>query len=122
MGGTIWDGYRLIEEIAPQEINLAFDIRHATIESGLSWPVLYNAVRERIGAIFVKDFVWEGNRTKHVPLGTGRVGPRFFDMLKADHYGGPISLHIEYLLDKGPESNLSAFHEDLSALRGWLTK
>jgi sugar phosphate isomerase/epimerase len=121
VGGTVWDIFDLMKDIPPEEVALAFDIRHATIEAGLSWPVLYNAVKPRIGAIFVKDFAWDGRRAKHVPLGTGRVDPGFFAMLRRDGYRGLYSLHIEYLLKQSAQTKLRAFEKDLATLQNWLS-
>lgn len=120
VGATLWDMYGLIKDIPKDQIGLAFDIRHATIEAGLSWPVIYDVVKPHIGALFVKDFKWNGRKAKHVPLGTGRVNPKFFEMVKADGFEGPISLHVEYLKTEGTQANIDALRRDLKVLRGWL--
>ena len=121
VGATLWDMQSLIKEIPKEQIGLAFDIRHATIEAGLSWPVIYDVVKPHIGALFVKDFQWEGRKAKHVPLGTGRVNPKFFEMIKQDGFDGPISLHVEYLGKAGTQANIDALRRDLKVLRGWLS-
>ena len=120
VGGVVWDMYGLIKDIPKEQIALAFDIRHATIEAGLSWPTVYNAMRPRIATVYVKDFEWDGRRVKHVPLGTGRVDPKFFKSLKEDGFDGPISLHVEYLGRGTTEENLAALRRDLGVLRKWL--
>ena len=120
IGGTVWDIYSLIKDIPKDQIALAFDIRHATIEAGLSWPTLYNAMRPRIATVYVKDFDWVGRRAEHVPLGKGRVDSEFFKQLLADGFAGPISLHVEYLGDADAQENLAALRRDLGVLRGWL--
>jgi len=120
VGGTVWDIYGLIEDIPKEQIALAFDIHHATIEAGLSWPTVYNAMRPRIATVYVKDFQWAGRRAEHVPLGTGRVDPAFFERLQADNFAGPISLHVEYLGRGSTQENLAALRRDLGVLRGWL--
>ncbi len=56
VGATLWDMHGLLQDIPKEQIGLAFDIRHATIEAGLSWPVIYDVVKPHIGALFVKDF------------------------------------------------------------------
>lgn len=121
VGATLWDMFGLLKDIPKDEIGLAFDIRHATIEAGLSWPVIYDVVKPHIGALFVKDFQWDGRKTKHVPLGTGRVDPKFFNMVKADGFDGPISLHVEYLHKAGTQANIEALRRDLKVLRKWLS-
>ena len=120
VGAAVWDFYSLIKDIPKQEIALAFDIRHATIEAGLSWPTVYNAMLPCIGAVYVKDFAWTGRDVKHVPLGEGRVDPKFFRQLKADNFTGPISLHVEYLGDGSTQENVAALRRDLATLRSWL--
>ena len=120
VGATLWDIYGLIKDIPNEQIALAFDIRHATIEAGLSWPTVYNAMRRRIAAVYVKDFDWVGRRAEHVPLGKGRVDSSFFQRLLADGFGGPISLHVEYLGRGDAKENLAAMRRDLGVLRGWL--
>lgn len=120
VGATIWDLYLLLRDIPTEEISCAFDVRHATIEAGLSWPVLYDVIKPHIGAIYVKDFQWQGEKAEHVPLGTGRVDPRFFDMLKKDKYRGPVSLHVEYLKQGTTQQNIEALRRDLNVLEEWL--
>jgi sugar phosphate isomerase/epimerase len=120
VGAAVWDIFRLIEEIDPAEVALAFDIRHATIEAGLAWPAVYSAVRDHIGAVFVKDFQWQGRRAEHVPLGTGRVDREFFKMLAESDFSGPISVHVEYLGDEDAAANAAALKRDFAKLREWL--
>jgi sugar phosphate isomerase/epimerase len=120
VGATVWDIYGLIKDLPPQQLDLAFDIRHATIEAGLAWPAVYNAMQSRIAAVYVKDFKWKGRQAEHVPLGQGRVDRRFFKMLRRDNFRGPISLHVEYARDAGPRGNLAALRGDLATLKSWL--
>jgi sugar phosphate isomerase/epimerase len=120
VGATIWDLYLLLKDIPTEEISCAFDIRHTTIEAGLSWPVLYDVIKPHIGALYVKDFVWKGKKAAHVPLGTGRVDPDFFRIVKQDNFQGPISLHVEYLPKGSTQENIDALRRDLKVLKGWL--
>jgi sugar phosphate isomerase/epimerase len=120
VGSMLWDFYSQVQEIPKEQIALAFDIRHATIEAGLSWPTVYNAMLPRIGAVYVKDFDWVGRNAEHVPLGKGRVDRAFFSRLQADQFKGPISLHVEYLGQGSTQENLDALRRDYGVLRGWL--
>jgi sugar phosphate isomerase/epimerase len=120
VGAAVWDFYRLIEDVPSDEVALAFDIRHATIEAGLAWPATFNAVRPHIGAVFVKDFDWDGRRARHVPLGQGRVDPKFFSMLNSSGFAGPISVHVEYLPRGGAAANAQALKTDFATLQRWL--
>ncbi len=121
VGATLWDMFGLLKGIPKDQVGLAFDIRHATVEAGLSWPVIYDVVKPHVGALFVKDFQWDGRKAEHVPLGTGRVDPKFFDIVKADGFDGPISLHVEYLDKEGTQANIEALRRDLKVLRNWLS-
>lgn len=120
VGAAVWDIYSLIKDIPQQQIGLAFDIRHATVEAGESWPTVYNAMLPRIATVYVKDFEWAGRESKHVPLGEGRVDPKFFRQLRADKFAGPISLHVEYLTKGTAHENAAAIQRDLKTLRTWL--
>lgn len=121
VGATIWDLHLLLADIPLSQVGVAFDIRHATIEAGLSWPVLYDVIKPHIGALFVKDFVWDGKKARHAALGEGRVDPKFFEMVQEDGFKGPISLHVEYLPDAGTQANVDALRRDLKVLRKWLS-
>lgn len=51
-----------------------------------------------------KDFFWEKKhgtwKATLCPLGQGMVNyPKFFRMLAASGFSGPISLHVEYRID-----------------------
>jgi sugar phosphate isomerase/epimerase len=117
LGASVWDLQRLLDGISPQEIGIAFDIRHATVEGGLAWPVSWNLVQPHLQAVYVKDFVWDGRRPRNVPLGSGLVDPDFFKLLQKADRSIPVSLHIEYLEKAGLGPNLAALKEDLGKLQ-----
>jgi len=120
VGSTIWDLQRLLSEISPQEVGMAFDIRHATAEAGMSWPTLFRVATPHLQSVYVKDFTWDGRRPRNVPLGEGQVDPRFFRFLKETDFAGPISLHVEYLPDGTVDENLRALQDDLMTLNNML--
>lgn len=120
VGATLWDLHSLIKDVPVEEIGVAFDIRHATVEAGLSWPVLFNLARPHLGAVYVKDFRWNGRKPENAPLGQGQVDPKFISILKQSQFRGPISLHVEYLQREGVEPNVVALKDDLATLRSWL--
>jgi sugar phosphate isomerase/epimerase len=122
VGATIWDLQRLLADVDPQEIGIAFDIRHATAESGVSWPVLFNVAQPHMQAVYVKDFVWQQRKPQNVPLGEGQVDPAFFNQLRRSGFDGPISLHVEYLPEAGTEANMQALRTDLEVLQRLLQK
>lgn len=120
VGATVWDLQSLIDEIPVAELGFAFDIRHAVAEAGLSWPVLQNVAAAHVGAVCVKDFQWEDEKPRNVPLGQGRVKQTALRRWKSAAFAGPYSLHIEYLEQAGVEPNIEALGQDLATLRQWL--
>jgi sugar phosphate isomerase/epimerase len=122
-GSVLWDLQLALDGISPTEIGVAYDIRHAMVEGGESWPITFNMIRPQVGAVYVKDFVWRGNSVQNVPLGKGRVEAKFFEMLRESDFHGPISLHVEYLDHGNPAlvpKHLAALKTDLAQLREWL--
>lgn len=121
VGSVLWDLKYLLEEIPREEIGSAFDIRHATVEGGTAWPIHYDVMKPHIGAVFAKDFLWDGKKPKHVPLGEGRVDSDFFKLHKASGLDCPVSLHVEYLQKGDAEENLAALKRDYTTLKQWLS-
>jgi sugar phosphate isomerase/epimerase len=120
VGATIWDLHQLLQGVSKEEIASAFDIRHATVEAGRSWPRLYQLIKPHIGALYMKDFIWSENRDKHVPFGEGRVDPAFFEMLERDQLNVPISVHVEYLPHGSAQENLQAIGRDFKRVQEML--
>jgi sugar phosphate isomerase/epimerase len=123
LGAALWDLDRVLDTISPEEIGVAYDIRHATVEGGTSWPTTFRMIRPRIDSIYVKDFQWHGSEAVNVPLGQGRVNRQFFAMLKESGFTGPIALHEEYLRDYSREQvpkHLAAMKADLATLKKML--
>ena len=125
-GCTIWDLYQLVKDFAVKDLAVAFDIRHATVEGGLAWPVHFNLTRPHLGSVFLKDFIWEKQaskwRVKNVPLGSGQVDPAFALQLAKSGFAGPISIHVEYLHEAGVAANIAALKQDLATARIWLAR
>ena len=123
MGAALWDLKHALDGISPQDIGIAYDIRHATVEGGTSWPATFNAIRPMIDTVYVKDFSWGESKTLNVPLGQGRVDPQFFQILRDSGFTGPISLHEEYLDHRKAElvpDHLAAIKKDFQTLKSWL--
>ncbi len=124
MGAALWDINLALDGISNEDIAVAYDIRHATAEGGMSWPITYNMIRPRIDTVYVKDFSWGEKKPTNVPLGEGRVDPKFFAKLRESSFAGPISLHEEYLDHRKPElvpQHLAAIQQDLATLRNWMS-
>lgn len=117
VGSTLWDLHWLLKDIPREEIGSAFDIRHAVMEAGLSWPVLFNLMQSHLAAVFVKDAAWQGRELKQFPVGEGAVPPQFYQQLRKSDFNGPISLHVEYLPQGSPAENLAAIRRDFASLK-----
>lgn len=82
LGAGLWDIYDLIKDFPPSDLGLAYDIRHAQVEAGLSWPTHFHLVKSQVAAVCVKDFAWENGKAKNMPLGQGQVDPKIMQMVK----------------------------------------
>lgn len=119
IGGAMWDLWELLEPLDRKWIGCSFDPSHATIEGGKNgWVLGFYRLAPRIKVVSVKDFYWEKAggrwRTRWCPLGEGTVDwPRFFKMLAALDFQGPISVGIEY--DPGGNTRAARFENSLAA-------
>ena len=123
VGAPVWDVYSMIRSLDPRHIGFCFDIGHATVEGGLSWPIEARLVEPFYTAVFVKDFYWKqgpgGWKDTWCPLGEGMVSRAFFDRLKKSDYRGPICQHHEY--DLGDARRMTDhLRRDLKVLKEWL--
>lgn len=137
VGASIWEVWRLLEGADPERFGFQYDIRHATVEGGLSWPVGLRLAAPRIKTFVLKDFKWierDGrNEILNTPLGEGAVDfPAFFRFLKINRIHAPMTLHLEYPLGgaehgarelaASPEAVYEAMEKDLAAIkRLWAT-
>lgn len=98
VGAPLWDLYRIFEMVDVPRIGSNFDLGHTVVEGAFGdWDLSTRLLAPHVNMVAVKDFVFEGNRPKWVPLGEGIVPVR--DMLRHLHaaqFSGPISLHFEY--------------------------
>lgn len=121
IGAPIWDLHHLVKELNPKHIGVCFDIGHATIEGGYSWPIEAKLMQPWFTAVFIKDFSWRkaGNRwsAEWCPLGEGMVNKDFLKLLKAKEI--LISQHHEYELGDR-KAMINAMQKDLKVLREWL--
>jgi len=96
-GAGIWDIALLMKDYPLTDVAWAFDMMHAKVEGGLSWPTEFALARERLGVVHFKNFVWEKNTPKSVSLASGMVNKESVDVLKKIGYTGPCLIHNEYL-------------------------
>jgi sugar phosphate isomerase/epimerase len=122
-GAPVWDIWTAIKDLDPHHLANFFDIAHATIEGGSSWPIEARLMLPHMMTVSVKDFVWEksanGAKSKWVPLGEGYLDKSFFKWLKTTPFDGPISHHVEYDHGEG-KAMIAKIQADMKVLRGWL--
>jgi len=134
-GSPVWDIKPMLEEIDPAEVGVRYDIRHATIEGGKSWPLGLRLLADHINSIDIKDAVWKQRNGKWnpttVPLGEGMVDfERFFRMISDYNISGDFTMHFEYPIggaERGatelscsPETLMAAMKKDLKILRSFI--
>ena len=132
IGAPVWDLHVLLDGLNPQYAGCQYDIRHATVEGGNSWPLGMELIQPYIKTTVIKDFVWakEGGRwiEKNVPLGEGMVDFKsYYDLIRQFGIVGPISLHFEYELPEagapnGVRETVRLMRRDLETLRGYLSE
>jgi len=137
VGAPIWDLWYLFRENQPEWIGCQFDIRHATVEGGHSWPIDLQLIAPYIQTLVIKDHKWgkvDGKwRIINTPVGEGMVDfDRYFRMVKDLNLGGPITMHFEYPMTDHPEEEMDvktvrlqvmeAMKKDLNALKIMLKK
>jgi sugar phosphate isomerase/epimerase len=127
VGAAIWDIYELIKDLDAGQMGVHFDISHATVECGLSWPTAFSLIQDRVGAIIVKDFYWthvpgQGGKIVWCPVGQGAVNPKFFGMVRDSRFHGPITMQFEYPIEGGDtlEARRRALKGDHRKLQEWL--
>lgn len=123
VGAAGWDIWQLLRDVDPKWIGVFFDVGHAALEGGLSWPIQAKLLEPYFAVISVKDFFWAKNgkswRTQWCPLGDGMVHREFFDILKKSDFQGPITQQFEFPMGTGKEM-IADMQKDLTVLKGWL--
>jgi L-ribulose-5-phosphate 3-epimerase len=82
------------------------------------WLIALRMALARIKMVAIKDFYWEKHdakwKARMCPLGEGMVDwPKFFSVLAAARFTGPVSLHMEY----EPADEMAAIVKDFEFLR-----
>ena len=101
IGGPVWDLYWLIKDCDPTYMGVQFDIRHAVVEGGFSWPIGMKLLSPWIKSTPIKDFYWKKENDKwkilNVPLGEGMVDfDQFLNEYSMLGLSGPFTIHLEY--------------------------
>ena len=119
VGEAVWDTQSIIGEMDPRWIGYMFDPAEATAEGGLGgWEAALRLALPRLRAVSLQDFYWEKSggewMMQKCALGAGMVDwDRFFSILAAAHFTGPISIQMEY----GPQNVIGALGKDLEFAR-----
>ncbi len=98
VGAPLWDLYTMLEDIGSESMGSNFDVGHATIEGGLGgWQINARLMAPHVKMMAVKDFSWENQRVRWVPLGEGHVElAEFLKIFRGTGFSGPVSMHFEY--------------------------
>jgi L-ribulose-5-phosphate 3-epimerase len=136
-GSPVWDLWLILKEMDPQWIGSQFDVMHAQVEGGNTWPLGLKLVKDYVKTIDIKDFIWvkkdTGWKTEVVPIGEGLIDYRkYLGLLKEYKLTGPYSMHFEYPLggiENGakkltiPKEDVSrAMKRDLAKFKSLLTE
>lgn len=103
LGSPVWDLGQLLQHLNSPWIGCQYDIRHATVEGGNSWPLGFEYIKPYINSLDIKDFYWKKENGKwivqDVPLGEGMVDfDRYFKLIGTLPSSIPMCLHTEYPL------------------------
>jgi sugar phosphate isomerase/epimerase len=119
VGESTWDAQSIIEGIDPRWVGHMFDPAEATAEGGAGgWEAALRVALPRLKAVGLQDFYWEKQgdawAMHKCPLGEGMVDfGKFFSILSAAHFNGPISIAMEYK----PKDAPGAMSKDLAFTR-----
>ncbi len=137
VGGPVWDIGLMLEGVDPEYVGIRYDIRHATVEGGKSWPLGMKYLADRINSFDVKDFFWKQIdgiwQPSNIQIGDGMVEfERYYQIIKDYKIQGDFTLHLEYpiggaehgatTLTDSPEVVIAAMKHDLFELRDLISK
>lgn len=120
VGASAWELWEMLKNADPSFMGVQYDIRHATVEGGLSWPNGLRLLHDRIQTIVLKDCRWaniNGQWTlENTPIGEGMVDfTAYFRLLRQYGIQAPVSLHLEYPLG-GAENGATRLTVDRSVV------
>lgn len=101
VGAVLWDLHHIIRTVNDRHFGSNFDVGHAAVEGAYAgWRINARLMAPFVKMMAVKDFVWDGDRPRWVPLGDGIVRTaEFLKVFRAAGFMGPVSLHFEYKTD-----------------------
>lgn len=103
VGASMFEIWQILQNSNQAHMGAQYDIRHATVEGGLSWQTGLNLIKPHIKTLVLKDTTWENKNGKctlhNVPLGEGMVDfNTYFKFIKQNNIQVPVCLHLEYPL------------------------
>lgn len=126
LGASIWDLYMVLKDLDADAVAVNYDIGHATVEGGLGGWINSTALTlAMMRGVAVKDFRWRRTaagdwRPEWCPIGEGMVQfRRFFSMLRAGGFSGPVQLHYEYAAMGGADRgrrNIALSRQEFAAM------
>ncbi len=124
VGAGVWDMAWLMQDFKKEDLAWSFDVMHATVEGGKSWPTELSLASDRMAMAFFKNYVWQGRDIKQVPLADGVVEKSYVKVLRNHGFKGPVCLHVEYLKEgvgdpQALATALTAIRTDLATLKAW---
>ncbi len=94
VGGDLGELHDIVKQFDPEQVAVAFDIGHAIIQHGDQWRPHFEALKDHIRIVYIKD---AGRSARFVPFGEGEIGKTdFFRLLVEMNYRAPLCIHIEY--------------------------
>ncbi len=121
-GAPVWDLWTVLDRLDTEWIGAQYDIRHATVEGGKSWPLGLRLMRPHIRTLVIKDFHWDRRDdgswfVRNVPVGDGMVDfESFFRLVGELEIDVPLTMHFEYEMPE-EDRHLSAAERRRETIR-----
>ncbi|RRA99163.1 sugar phosphate isomerase/epimerase family protein [Larkinella rosea] len=101
VGASAWEVWEMLKTADPETMGVQYDIRHATVEGGLSWQNGLRLLQSHIKTLVFQDFAWENRAgkwvVKNVPIGEGMSDYKnYFQLLKQYKIQVSASFHSEH--------------------------
>ena len=127
VGAPVWDIRYMLRDFEPQWIGCQYDIRHATVEGGLSWKYGLKLINDFVKTTVIKDFKWgivDGKwQVINTLIGDGMVDfAAYFNVMKELNNFSPISMHFEYPHERNLKTAAPLFKKDLAALKAYINE
>ncbi len=123
-GGLLWDLHEVLRDIDPKYVGIEYDPMHAVFETNPSWVHTVALLRDRIGAVCLKDFHYlldDKNPKMHAKrlcrAGEGIVPwNKVNELLGQNDLSVPFIVHFEYDFDR--KNLLQSVKRELDYFKG----